>query len=210
MFSSHKTSQKPFSTPFFSAIIIITMLWYLSLCLANYFSLRPLWNDEECVLRSLKLFTPARIFNEPLVALQVFPRVYLFLIQKISQPFDFHLLALRFFSFVCMLAAFFVWMKIARYEFKNKIDRLAFALSWCASAVLIYYSAELKQYSMDVLAAALFLLFLYNQERFEKEKPFWLYACTLVSLPVLLLFSYPALFFCFVPLYNLKTGKETR
>ncbi|HOW35399.1 MAG TPA: hypothetical protein PL155_03175 [Candidatus Omnitrophota bacterium] len=193
---------------------IAVIAWYVLLCLAHYFSQRPLWNDEDCVFNSIKAFNAKDIFTRPLLSLQVFPRVYLFAIQQFSKPFDFHLLALRFFSLVFMLAAFLAWIKIARYEFKDKLHYLTFILSWSASAVLIYYSAELKQYSMDVLVGALFLLFLYHQERLQKECRFSVLALILVALPALIMVSYITFFFLLLPLYNLilsaRQQKENR
>lgn len=179
------------------------VLWYVIICSAHYLGQRPLWNDEECVLRSLKAFQAKQFFTQELMALQVFPRLYLFLIYCISKPLDFNLLSLRFFPFVFMLAAFFVWLKIAGYALKNRLVYLTFVLSWLASAVLIYYSAELKQYSMDVLVGALFILFIYNQQRLLDEKRYVTCAMILALLPALLLFSYVSMFLLLIPFYNL-------
>lgn len=177
--------------------------WYVLLCCAHFFYQRPLWNDEECVFQSIKHFSARQMFTEKLLNIQVFPRAYLFLIQRFSRLFDYHLLSLRFFSCVCMLSAFFIWLKVAGYEFKDRLGYITFVISWPASALLIYYSAELKQYSMDVFAAAIFLLFLYNQEDLEKKWPGKRCTAILVCLPALGLFSYPAFLFAFIVLYNL-------
>lgn len=182
--------------------IFLSAFWYLSLCLANYLTQRPLWNDEQCVFNNIKALDIKQMFGQPLSNDQVFPRAYLFVIQRFSQIFDFHLLALRLPSFLCMIAAFFVWLKISAREFKNRLEYLTFVLSWSASAVLIYYAAELKQYSMDVLTAALFIWFLYNEAyiRLRNQKE---HRLILIALPLLGLFSYPAFLFCFIILYNL-------
>jgi hypothetical protein len=137
-----------------SWLIAFVIIWYVSLCVANYFAQRPLWNDEHWVFQSVKDFSPREMFRRTLVQDQTFPRVPLFLIQQISKPFDSHLLALRFLSFISMLAGFFLWVKIAGQQMKEKKEYLTFLLSWCASVPLVYYSAELKQYSMDVFVAA--------------------------------------------------------
>ena len=133
------------------------------------------------------------------MSLQVFPRVYLFFVQQFSRLFDFHILSLRFPSFVCMILAFFIWLKLAKYELKEKGKYLAFVLSWCASSMLIYYSSELKQYSMDVLMGALYLLFIYNEETIKNKK---FYPLIVMGLPFLGLFSYTAFFFCPIVFYN--------
>jgi len=185
-----------------SVITVAVIGWYVLLCTVHYFNQRPMWNDEECVFRSIQAFSAQDMFAKPLMAIQVFPRLYLYSIQSISRLFDFHLLSLRILPFLAMMSAFFIWIKLAGYEFKNKLDRLTFILSWPASALLIYYSAELKQYSMDVLTAAVFLLFLYNQERLEEDHK-TLYGFILLLLPVLGMFSYTAFLFMGLPLYNL-------
>ncbi len=200
---ARKDFHPSFSEWFPKAAIAVGIAWYLLLCLLHYLSDRPLWNDEACVFQSIQAFRPHEFFTQNLLAYQVFPRLYLLLIQKISQLFDFHLWALRFPSFVCMLAAFFVWLKIASYELKNRIEYLTFVLCWSASAVLIYYSAELKQYSLDVLASALYLGFLYHQEKLENSPKASRYLWVLILLPGLVLFSYPAYLFALLPLYNL-------
>jgi hypothetical protein len=193
----------------FLLIIIVIICWYLLLCVVHYLNQRPLWNDEQCVLQSVETFTAKQVFSERLLAIQVFPRFYLFLIQKVSQPFDFHLLSLRFLPFVSMVCAFLLWLKLATYEIKNKFEYLTFALSWAASVPLIYYAAELKQYSMDVLTAALFIMFLYHQKELEESPKNWLYALILILLPSLGMLSYTAFLFMVFPLYNLIVSSKT-
>ncbi len=199
-----KSSRKTFPQQFpIQSLIILAILWYLLLCVLHLLSLRPLWNDEDCVFKSIAAFSPRDFFTKPLAAFQMFPRVYLFLIQQIAKPFQFSLLVLRLPSFLCMLAGFFCWLKIASYELKEKLDYLTFILCWSASVVLIYYAAELKPYSMDVLVASLFILFLYHQQRLEIQEKRWKYFFVLAGLPALVMFSYPAYVFVVLPLYNL-------
>lgn len=182
--------------------------WYFLLCWTHYFNQRPLWNDEECVFNSVRQLTGMRMFREELLNLQVFPRVYLFLIQTISRPFDFHLLSLRLIPFIAMTGAFLIWLRLAAYELKNRWDYLTFVLSWAGSALMIYYAAELKPYSMDVLTAAVFLFFLYHQERWERSENSRRYEGFLIFLPLLGLLSYTAFLFTIFPLYNLIFGRR--
>ena len=188
----------------FKVLIFVTIAWYVILALSHYFNQRALWNDEECVFQSIHNFSSHELFSKSLAALQVFPRVYLYLIQSFSKNFDFQLLSLRFFPFLFMMLGFFAWLKIASLYFKNKWEYFLFAFSWAGSITLIYYAAELKQYSMDVLAAALLILFIHYQRNFD-ERPSGMksYYCLLFLLPFLLLFSYPVLFFLSIPLVNL-------
>ena len=194
-----------------SYVILGLMGWYVFLCVANYFHQRPLWNDERAVFQSVEVYEGVDYFTKVLINGQNFPRLYLCLIQKISQPFQFSLLSLRFLSFVFMLTAFCAWMRVARYELKNNVHFLMYVLCWLASNALIYYSSELKQYSMDVLSSAVFLLFIYNQDRLEKSGRRLRYALILAVLPAVIFFSYTAFFFFIFPLYNLVvSAKEKR
>jgi hypothetical protein len=183
--------------------------WYLVQALGHYCNQRPLWNDELCVLNSILQLKPADIFSHPLLGGQAFPRLYLWAIQQFAQPFNQSLLALRFFSFMAMLGAFFVWLAVARHALKGTWEFIFFIGCWCASMPLVYYAAELKPYSMDVLAAGLIVLFLYSQEGLKNNLQ--IYRTILALLPVLALWSYPAIFLLLMPLYNLiRVGLQER
>lgn len=195
---------------YLSPIVFCIVCWYVLLCTVHYFNQRSLWNDEQCVFNSIKAFSPQEIFSKQLLHIQVFPRVYLFFIQRVSEPFNFHLLSLRLLPFISMLCAFGVWLKIASYQMKNSWEYLTFVLSWAASSLLIYYAAELKQYSMDVLAGAVFLLFLYKQEGMERASGSSRYVLWLVLLPILGLFSYTAFLFMIFPLFNLMLSSRRK
>lgn len=186
----------------FSPVIFCIVAWYIFLCLLHLFGQRPLWNDEEVVFQSIKQYSVQQIFGEPLKVSQVFPRVYFLIVQQFSKAFDFSLWSLRLPSFICMIAGFLLWLKIARYSFKDRWQYLAFVLSWPASGMLLYYSAELKQYSMDVLVAAIFILFLCHQKNLHQQKS-RRYMSILLCLPALGMFSYPGFLCAALPLYNL-------
>ena len=86
-----------FSSTRWPLVMFVAVAWYVTLAAAHYFNQRPMWNDEACVFESIQYFNPQQMFTAQLRAVQVFPRVYLFLIQQFSGLFDFHLLSLRFF-----------------------------------------------------------------------------------------------------------------
>ena len=183
-------------------VTLILVAWYVTLAAAHYFNQRLMWNDEACVFESIQYFEPRQMFTTPLRALQVFPRVYLFLIQQFSGLFNFHLLSLRFFSFVAMLTAFWLWLKLARPLLKADSAYWTYLFSWAASVPLVYYAAELKPYSMDVLAGAIFMTFLYHEDGL-RARDARKYRFVLAALPALGLFSYPAFLFTLIVLYNL-------
>jgi len=175
--------------------------WYCVLITANYFDQRPLWNDERAVLLSIVHRSPAQLFSAPLLQYQEFPRFYLWCVQQFSRSLHYHLLALRFFSFLAMLAAFFVWLNVARRQSRDPRALILFTGCWCASIPLVYHAAELKPYSMDVLVSGLFMLFLCRQPDLQK-KPV-LYRSLLFFLPLSGVMSYPVIFLFPFPLYNL-------
>ncbi len=201
--SKHKESTAKISRDVFFTLVLFFAGWYLALCLTHFFSPRPLWNDELCVFDSIKTFSASEMFSRKLLSLQVFPRLYLFLIQRFSALFDHSLQSLRFFPFVSMLAAFLIWLRLARIELKSRLEYLTFVLSWPASALLIYYAAELKPYSLDVLGGAVFLFFIYRQKGLAKQWPRSKYMACLCLLPAWGLFSYPAFLFALLLWHNI-------
>lgn len=186
----------------FSVAVTVIALWYVLLCSLHLVQQRPLWNDEYAVFESVKNYAAKEMFGQPLMAVQVFPRLYLFLIQQFAKCFDFSLWSLRLPSFICMMAAFGLWLKIGREVIKDRWQYLTFVGAWPASGMLLYYSAELKQYSMDTLCAALYIFFLLRQQKLSQENT-RRYRVFLVVLPVLGLLSYPAFILAMIPLYNL-------
>lgn len=182
-------------------------LYYLAVCIRHFLSQRPLWLDESMVFESVQNFASTDFFTQRLAAGQIFPKLYLFLIQRVAQPFDLNVLSVRFLSFVAMISAFIVWMKIASYELKDRLAYFTYVLSWAGSSLLVYYCAELKPYSMDVLAAGLFVLFLYHADRLFKEKS-WVYFFSAGFLPLLGMVSYTALLFYIFLFYHLLTVKR--
>lgn len=177
--------------------------WYLLLATLHYCNPRPLWNDEYCIFINIYHRSASQLFSAPLLSFQQFPRVYLYLIGQWAQLFDYRLAALRFFSFVSMIGAFLIWVHLAKKQLKSILGLFTFLLCWIASIPLIYYASELKQYSTDVLVAAVFILFLYSQSKIQEQTSRINYIIILMALPLLGLLSYPAFFFLLLPAYNL-------
>lgn len=206
MQSKNNTNESVWFMRLVSVITVVIMVWYVFVCVCHYFSQRPLWLDESMVFESVQGFLPAQFFTQKLAAGQIFPKLYLFCVQRIAALFDLHLLAVRFLSFVAMLSAFAIWMKIVSYELKDRLAYMTYVLSWAGSSFLVYYSAELKPYSMDVFAAGLFVLFIYNADKLYRDnKVFYLWGCLL--LPLLGLVSYTAVLFFFFLFYHLLRVK---
>ncbi|MBM3255751.1 MAG: hypothetical protein FJZ08_05565 [Candidatus Omnitrophica bacterium] len=83
-----------------------------------------------------------------------------------------------------MFLAFWAWLK----AYKNN---LLAVFSFSVSYWLVYYAAELKPYSMDLLVVGIFCLLL----GYKRGLIFFL--------PLLLFFSYAAIFVFWIPAYNL-------
>jgi hypothetical protein len=107
----------------------------------------------------------------------------------------------RWFSLMAMISAFLVWLIIAFRVLGCFGDLILFIGCWGASLPLVYHAAELKPYSMDVLISGLIVLFLLSQDQIQKNPK--VYRISLLSLPLLGLWSYPAIFLLLLPLYNL-------
>ena len=178
--------------------VLFLLGWYLFELALHYFLQRPLWNDELCILYNIEHLSKSDFFSHSLYRDQAFPRFYLYLIRFFSGFYHHSVLSLRFFPLISMLAAFFVWAVIARRELKERAFFL-FIFSWVSSGMLVYYAAELKQYSLDVLVAGLFLLFLQRQ----RELSFGKVAVIFCLLPILGIFSYTAFFFLIFIFWNL-------
>ncbi len=184
--------------------------WYLFLAVMHFSNLRPLWNDEAVLLLSIQQFSSQKIFSRELLAFQVFPHVYFWLIKQFSALFSYELLSLRFFPFLAMIGAFYTWSIIARERLMSYRYLLLFFLSWTASSILVYYASELKQYSMDVLVAACFLAFVLHQQEASLRWRGLYYRWVLFFLPFLVLFSYAAIFFLVFPLWNIVRERKGR
>ncbi len=174
---------------------------FIGLCLLHYFSQRPLWLDEGFVYESLTTYSSEQIFG-PLKTQQAFPRVYLVFIKVISENFHYHLLALRLCALVAMMIAFLCWIQIYRRCISVPLILFLAILSFTCSYRLVYYGAELKHYSMDVLTVALYLLFFLLQAEGEiKKNVKWLWTGS-VFLPATIFFSYSSLFVCWIASFN--------
>lgn len=171
------------------------------LCGLHYSSARPLWLDEEYVFKSIEQLSFRESFGR-LVGAQVFPRVHLVSIKALGQLFNNHLLSLRFFSLVFMLSAFTIWSRIFRNSFKNNNLFLLAVFSFVCSYRLIYYGAELKPYSMDVLVVGCFCLYACWQGNFRKQTPSTQLYIGAALLPFLMFFSYAGLFVFWMPAHN--------
>ncbi|MDO8580935.1 MAG: hypothetical protein Q7S13_05590, partial [Candidatus Omnitrophota bacterium] len=174
---------------------------FVGLCLFHYFSLRPLWIDERLVFESFTERDYPELFSR-LKNGQTFPRVYLAAIKAFAAPWNNHLLAVRFFSLVSMLSAYFCWIKLYSQKKEQGLGLLLMILAMTCTFRFSYYASELKPYSLDVFVVALYTWFLIDQRRFETQRPTTgLYVMAAV-LPLLMFFSYGSLFVVWMAAFN--------
>ena len=182
-------------------IFVSCAVIFIGLCFLHYFSSRPLWLDEDFILKNIQTLDYQKL-KGPLQHSQAFPRTYLIAIKAVANNFDYSPLSLRFFPLLAMIIAFFIWGKLYKnnHSFKWLFFLSIFAFS--ASYYMSYYSAELKPYSMDVLVTGLFSLYIFSQKHILQERPTLKFIIATVFLPLAILFSYASIFLFWVVIYN--------
>ncbi|MFH1772623.1 MAG: hypothetical protein ABH872_07400 [Candidatus Omnitrophota bacterium] len=186
---------------FYKVLSISCITWFIGLCLLHYFSQRPLWLDENFVLGNIKSLNYAEIFG-PLKDNQAFPRAYLLLVKLVSRPFNYNSLSLRLLPLIFMVLAFFVWKRVYGRELKNNFHKLIAVFSFASAYYITYYASELKHYSMDVLVAGLFCLYLSAQNRLLSGKPSKRFIVATAVLPFTFFLSYSSFFIFWIVIYN--------
>jgi hypothetical protein len=101
-----------------------------------------------------------------------------------------------------MLAAFFVWLRVFRHILPGKWQVLLAIFSFASSYRIIYYAAELKPYSMDVLVAGVFCWYLIRQQQLDTGAASKLFIAGTLLLPFTLALSYSSFFFFWMVIYN--------
>ncbi|MDD4894122.1 MAG: hypothetical protein PHW54_02275 [Candidatus Omnitrophica bacterium] len=184
-----------------AGLIFIVILWFLFLCLLNYFAQKPRMDEGE-VLRNIQELSIPQLFGE-LKYNQVFPRSYLALISFFSAHFSYSLLSLRLFPLLFMMAGFFLWVYIYKQEAKSNFYLFLLIFSFSSSMLMVDYAGYLKQYSCDVFAIAAFTLFIYYQKKYFNQetsiKCLWFFS---IVTPVLIAFSQMSFFIFWIIIYN--------
>jgi hypothetical protein len=111
-----------------------------------------------------------------------------------------------------MLLAFFVWARIYSKEFSHKWHFLLALFSFASSYRLVYYAAELKQFSLDVLVMGIFCLYLVYQKKTMEKRLTGDFVILTLFLPLTIALSYAGLFIFWIVIYNFlfSTKKDSR
>ncbi|MCK5215691.1 MAG: hypothetical protein KAR05_10100 [Candidatus Omnitrophica bacterium] len=209
-FYNHKGKLIQLTAQKFRLLTIISSTLFIFLCFFHYFSLRPLWLDEVSVLKNIEKFRCLNLLG-PLDHAQAFPRLYLVIIKIISMPFQYHLLALRFLPLIAMFGAFFVWQRVFRTVFQENWQYILALFSFSCSHYLSYYAAELKPYSLDVLAVGSVTLLLLHMDAWQEGGSSWSRRLMILAVPLVLFFSYAGIFIFWLVGYKMiswRLGRE--
>jgi hypothetical protein len=153
--SLRKKMQEPeaIAAIFITAGILFRLKHYLTNC--------SLWTDEAWVAVSVT----SRSLWDIVRGVEIFPDFskpplgFLVLTKTATLVFGTQEYALRLFAFIFGIAAIFLFYRLLK-RFQDKALTVLALGFFCLSPSLIYYSAELKQYSLDLaLGLMLFLFF---------------------------------------------------
>lgn len=173
---------------------------------------RSLWLDEAMLANNI-IFKDYRELFGQLEYSQLAPIGYLLLSKVLVELFGSHEYVLRFLSLLSGIGGLFLFLGIARRFFSEEYARLIF-LVYSLTYPLIYFSSEVKQYSMDVFVSL--LLFSIFLEILEDEELFRGWLMVLVVIGTLSpWFSLPSVFTIaggcsFVILFDLWNGQKKR
>lgn len=151
---------------------------------------RSLWLDEAFIATSIAKGSIGSFFG-PLEYGHFVPPGFSLVSRLFIVVFGNSDLTIRLFPYISSILSLFLFQKVARIYIAPKGQTVALLL-FSLSESLIYYSSELKQYSVDVLVTLLlFLLAAYLQKDDFNRKKFLI---GILTGAVSLWFSHPAIF----------------
>jgi hypothetical protein len=172
-------------------LIAIAVAIGVALRIREYVANRALWLDES--------FLSLNIIDQPMAGLfgrlgfnQAAPPGFLFIERVAVEVFGRSEYALRLFPLICGIASIFLFLHIVRAFLVAPILQLIAIALFSVSEALIYYSAEVKQYSTDVAASLLILAAALALR--ASPLPKWRTACWLIAGFAALALSYVAAF----------------
>jgi hypothetical protein len=130
----------------------------IALRLRQYLFDRSLWNDETELVMNILRLSPAELLK-PLHRGQIAPVGFLWL-EKLSVHYvGTSEMALRLVPLLCSVGSLFLFLAVARRFLEPAAVPFALGL-FAISDPLVYYAAEVKQYSSDIVVALLLYLIL--------------------------------------------------
>jgi uncharacterized membrane protein YuzA (DUF378 family) len=142
----------------FNVILRAVIFLGITFRLFHFFYNRSLWNDEMYLASSLVKMNFWDLATKPMDYEQKAPIGFLWGVKSCVMLFGKSEMALRLFPLLTGIAALFAFVPVARYF----LGPLAVVVAVCIMAFSpysIYHSVEIKQYSSELLAATLLLMF---------------------------------------------------
>lgn len=183
---------KPDSAPAFTTRVLLwLMLLGAALRILRYVADRSLWLDEAYLANSVLTYSFRRLLTQPLMHWQAAPAGFL-LLQKVAVSlFGGSEYALRLVPLIAGLASIPLFGGVVRRCLGPTAQILAMAL-FVLLDPLIYYSAEAKQYGLDVTVALAILLAAFRVREAPRN---WARMSVLGGVGLLGIFcSHPAIF----------------
>jgi len=173
------------------------LLWIvflgILLRLKHFLENRSLWLDEAYVAVGLSIQSFSDIFSFKPVSVDLpLPPIFFLLVEKIFiSSLGNNEYILRLFPFLCSIISIFLFYIFLRYYAHKKYIPIALAV-FALSEPLIYYAAEVKPYSSDLMFS---LLLFVSVIKIKKVQLLSKEIILLASLGcIALLFSYPSVF----------------
>lgn len=134
-----------------------TIFFGIVLRLRQFFFNRSLWLDEAALSLNIMSRSYTRL-AQPLDYNQGAPIGFLFVEKSITSIFGPSEFTLRLFPLLCSIISLIIFLELAKYVLNSfSIPLSIFLLA--VSKNLIYYSSEVKQYSIDVFVVLVLLFF---------------------------------------------------
>lgn len=145
------------------SFLLFIILLGIILRLSQYLFNRSLWLDEAYLSLNIINKSFSELF-QPLDYWQRAPTGFLLLEKTLVELFGSSEYVLRLLPLICGIVSLILFYKVAERYIQGKSLPIALAF-FAISGSLIYYSAEVKQYSIDVaVALLLYLITLHVQE----------------------------------------------
>ncbi len=186
--------MKKFNIIFYIFVILIVVLG-IFLRLKIYLFKIPFWIDEIVLSQS---FIDEKFLNffHVLVDNQKAPPLFCSLVLIVQKIFGYNEYSLRLIPLLSGILSLFAFYFLLNDYIKSKLVLLTGLFLFAVNPVLIYYSAEFKPYSSDVLICIL-LLFSYKYMSLKNIQPFKsIWAKVIVYLiisNIIILFSFPSI-----------------
>jgi len=142
---------------FYRPLFYLLLVVGLGMRAYQYFMGRSLWEDECHLALNLMNYGFVRL-AQPLDYIQAAPILFIWTVKLIISVFGDGELAFRFFSFFCSVISLPLVFFVARELSNSRLVATVTFFLFCINVTLIYFSAEFKQYPIDL---SVYLLLVY-------------------------------------------------